>query len=97
MKITVKPPSLVNTVLETQANRVFVDVIVKKPPRTSTVLGIPGPDGHTGPSGVTRISAADDVDSTTLADGSVLVYQTSTNKWTSGTLLNQQTIDAGEF
>ena len=30
-------------------------------------------------------------------DGSVLVYKTATNKWTSTLLLDQQTMEAGEF
>ncbi len=30
-------------------------------------------------------------------DGSVLVYQSNTNKWTSTKLLNKQTVDAGEY
>lgn len=40
-----------------------------------------------------------DIDTTTEGklDGSILVYKTSTNMWTSTTLLNNQRIDAGEF
>lgn len=37
------------------------------------------------------------VDTTLLEDGSVLVYQTLTNKWTSTRLLNKQNVEAGEF
>ena len=37
------------------------------------------------------------VDTTILQDGSVLVYQTLTNKWTSTRLLDKQNVEAGEF
>lgn len=37
------------------------------------------------------------VDTTLLEDGSVLVYQTLTNKWTSTRLLDKQNVEAGEF
>ena len=37
------------------------------------------------------------VDTTLLEDGSVLVYKTLTNKWTSTRLLDKQNIEAGEF
>ena len=44
-----------------------------------------------------EINTMDDIDVTTLTDGSVLVYKQETSKWTSTTLLNKQTVDAGEF
>lgn len=54
--------------------------------------------------GIQGISAADaslsalgDVDATSLQNGSILVYKTDTNKWTSTTRLNAQDIEAGEF
>ena len=37
------------------------------------------------------------VDTTILEDGSVLVYQTLTNKGTSTRLLDKQNVEAGEF
>lgn len=48
---------------------------------------------------VNSISDIGDVDTVTEGklDGSVLVYKSATNKWTSTTLLNQQRLDAGEF
>lgn len=54
--------------------------------------------------GIQGFSASDltlaqfnDVDSTDLVNGSVLVYKTSTNKWTSTLLLDQQYMEGGEF
>lgn len=53
--------------------------------------------GIQGPAGPNAISAAADVDITTLKDGSVLVYEEGSEKWKSTTMLNKQAIDAGEF
>lgn len=54
--------------------------------------------------GIQGLSASDvnltnmnDVDSTDLVDGSVLVYKTLTSKWTSTLLLDQQHMEGGEF
>jgi hypothetical protein len=49
------------------------------------------------PSVVESISQIGDVDTSTLANGSVLVYKSNTNKWVSTTLLDQQYVEAGEF
>ena len=48
---------------------------------------------------VESMSNVADVDITTngLDSGSILVYKTTTNKWTSTRLLNEQNMDAGEF
>jgi hypothetical protein len=43
------------------------------------------------------VEALEDVNLTNLTNGSVLVYQTSTSKWNATTLLDQQTMEAGEF
>ena len=49
------------------------------------------------PSVVESISQIGDVDTSTLVNGSVLVYKSNTNKWVSTTLLDQQYVEAGEF
>ena len=56
-------------------------------------VGIQGPAGTS----VSVMSGISDVDSSVLANGSILVYRTSTNKWTSTTTLDAQNMDAGEF
>ena len=38
-----------------------------------------------------------DVDTTTKINGSVLVYRTTTNMWTSTTTLDAQNMEGGEF
>lgn len=54
--------------------------------------------------GIQGLSASDmsinnmgDVDATNLENGSVLVYKTQTNKWTSTRLLDLQFMEGGEF
>lgn len=54
--------------------------------------------------GIQGLSASDlnitnfnDVDASNLENGSVLVYKTNTNKWTSTRLLDQQFMEGGEF
>jgi hypothetical protein len=49
------------------------------------------------PAVLESISQIGDVDTSTLANGSVLVYKSNTNKWVSTTLLDQQHVEAGEF
>jgi len=51
------------------------------------------------PAVVESISNIADVDVTTNGkiDGSILVYKTSTNKWTASTTLDAQNMEGGEF
>jgi len=54
--------------------------------------------------GIQGVSASDmsltnmgDVDASNLVNGSVLVFKTNTNKWTSTTTLDAQNMEGGEF
>ena len=51
------------------------------------------------PSVVESVQNIADVDTATegLINGSILVYKTATNKWTSTTLLSEQNMEGGEF
>ena len=49
------------------------------------------------PSVVESISNIADVDVTTKINGSILVYKTTTNRWTSTTTLDAQNMEGGEF
>ena len=49
------------------------------------------------PAVVESISSIGDVDTTTKINGSVLVYKTTTNKWTSTTTLDAQNMEGGFF
>lgn len=53
--------------------------------------------GIMGPPGKSLLSAMTDVDMSQLNPGSLLVYNTQTQKWTSTTLLNQQVVDSGQY
>jgi len=53
--------------------------------------------GIMGPPGKSTITAMEDVDVSQLNSGSLLVYNTQTQKWTSTTLLNQQVVDSGQY
>jgi hypothetical protein len=49
------------------------------------------------PSVLESLSDVGNVDTTTLNHGSVLVFKTTTNKWTSTTSLDAQNMEGGEF
>lgn len=49
------------------------------------------------PATVPQLGDIGDVDTSVLVNGSVLVYKTVTNKWTSTTLLDLQTMEGGEY
>jgi hypothetical protein len=49
------------------------------------------------PAVVESISNIADVDATNKIDGSILVYKSITNKWTSTTTLDAQNMEGGEF
>lgn len=70
-------------------------VVVSQPEtREVIVTGLLGPKGDRGAS---TIAELEDVNLSSLTSGSVLVYDASTQKWISKTLLNQQQVDCGEF
>ena len=49
------------------------------------------------PAVVESVSNIADVDTTTKINGSLLVYKTTTNRWTSTTTLDAQNMEGGEF
>jgi NADPH-dependent curcumin reductase CurA len=53
--------------------------------------------GMIGPTGVTTFAGLTDIDLTQLAAGSVLVYNSGTQKWTATKLLDQQIVESGQF
>lgn len=52
---------------------------------------IPGPVGPTGPAGSSSVSGADDVDTSLLVDGSMLMYSGSSEKWVAKNDLEPET------
>jgi hypothetical protein len=61
---------------------------------TVTAVGIQGASADVQNS---RLEDLGNVDSQDLANGSMLVYKTTTNKWTSTTTLDGQNMEGGEF
>jgi hypothetical protein len=49
------------------------------------------------PAVVESMSIIADVDTSVRVNGSILVYKTTTNKWTSTTTLDAQNMEGGEF
>jgi hypothetical protein len=49
------------------------------------------------PAIVQKIADIGDIDTTTLNHGAILIYTTTTNKWTSTTTLDGQNMEGGEF
>jgi len=65
--------------------------VVSSQSDTRVVIG-----GMIGPT-QTTIKGLSDVDTSILASGSLLVYNSGTDKWTSSKLLEQQTMEGGFF
>lgn len=61
------------------------------------VLGQVDTSGGTTIVDISSLSQIPDVDTTNIQNGSVLVYKTSTNKWTSTINLDAQNLEGGEF
>ena len=68
-------------------------VIVKQRPLNTVAAGIYNPVSAL----MGNVEDLRNVDSTQKTNGSVLVFKSNTNKWTTTTLLDQQILDAGEF
>lgn len=60
------------------------------------VQGIQGPKGDTGTQ-INKVIDIPDVNSTTLPNGALLVYNQGATRWDTRNTLTQQDIDAGEF
>lgn len=65
-------------------------VIVENQTNYAIVAGAIGPSSNS-------IGSLLDVDLTSLADGSILVYDTSIYKWSATTLLNKQVVESGQY
>lgn len=76
----------------TVVSKVSVPATVTREPGGRVVL-----TGIMGPPGASSVSALGDIDVTTLVNGSVLVYKSSTQKWTSTTTLEDQYMNGGAF
>lgn len=62
-----------------------------------SIIVLSGVMGPPGLSGINKISDADDIDKTDLADGAMLVYKELTTKWTATKVILGQVLEAGEY
>lgn len=53
--------------------------------------------GVQGPPGPNYITSAEDVDASTLENGSILVYKSSSLKWTATKSLEEQSLEGGHY
>jgi hypothetical protein len=57
-----------------------------------STVGIQGPSGAS-----TTVETISNVDAINPTNGSLLIYKTTTNKWTASTTLDAQNMEGGEF
>jgi hypothetical protein len=53
--------------------------------------------GMIGPQGVTTIEGLQNIDISNIQNGSLLIYNVSTQKWTASNLLEQQIVESGQY
>lgn len=68
-----------------------IRVRVNTTKKSAVVVGIQGPPGVSG-----TLNGMEDVDMTAIEDGSVLVYNSATGKWTAQRLLDKQIINGAD-
>lgn len=73
-------------------NTVPVQTVVTQTPRIQTIV-----TGMMAPTSAVNVDQLRDVDISQLGEGSILVYNAQTQKWTATTLLDQQIIESGQF
>jgi len=59
--------------------------------------GTRGPQGVKGDPGINTISDIPDVDTSDLVNGSILMYNSISNKWVSSSTITGQTLDSGQY
>lgn len=67
-------------------------VVVESKQQVVVLSGPIGPQNVIG--GIADLS---DIDISNLQNGGILIYNTTTQKWTAGNLLNQQVIESGQY
>lgn len=70
-------------------------VVVDQNTAITIVTGLLGPKGRDGI--VTNLGSIPDVDLTNLSNGSLLIYSTAVQKWQSSTVLQDQTLESGQY
>lgn len=94
MKVQVRPTNPIAKLIEEDSSGIQVGVQETGPQGKQ---GDKGEKGEPGTPGLSLISAATDVDVTNIGNGALLIFNEDTNKWTAGTMLEDQYIEGGHF
>ena len=65
--------------------------------REPVVSSSQGPQGPPGISAATSVSTLQDVDLSSLDDGSLLIYATANRMWKATTVLEKQALECGQY
>lgn len=79
-----------NTVVTT--NQTTTTIISEDSSPTIIVTGMMGPAGA-----ASGLNSLPDIDISNLSNGSLFVYNSTTNKWVATTLLSQQSFEGGQY
>lgn len=79
------------------ANNVIQSVVDYTTNRQVVIAGVQGPQGPPGVSAAVSVSTLQDVDLTSLTNGSLLVYNLGNRVWKSTTALENQALEAGQY
>lgn len=79
------------------SNRVTVTVSRPRSISVNAQQSQPVTIASIGSIGFTKIDNIVDLDLSGKSDGSVILYDGSTQRWTTSKILNKQTVEAGEF
>lgn len=85
--------NVVQTVTNAAVNTIAVYNEVHEP----VISAAQGPQGVPGVSGATNISGLVDVDLVALKDGSLLIYNETSNTWKAQTTLDKQALECGQY
>ena len=95
-EVVVVPNNTVIRLLET-----YNEPIVSSAQGPQGPQGIQGPTGAPGATGATgasgTLTGAPDLDITVLANGSMLVYNAISSKWQATKILQNQTVECGQY
>ena len=85
--------NVIQTITDYTTNIVSITTKVREPIISSSQ----GPQGPPGISAAVSIGTLQDVDLSSLADGSLLVYATAEQKWKSTRVLEKQAFECGQY
>lgn len=85
--------NVIQTVTNTATNTVNFETVLHEP----IITGSQGPQGPQGISAATSVGSLTDVRLGVVNDGSLLVYNASTEVWEATTNLDKQALECGQY